>query len=34
MAIIWLKARIRKLRKIRRGFEIGIWPLCLAEEVD
>jgi hypothetical protein len=34
MGIIWLKAGIWKLRGIRRGFERGRCPLCLAEEVD
>jgi hypothetical protein len=34
MRIILLKAGIRKLRGIRRGFERGRCPLCLGEEVD
>jgi hypothetical protein len=29
--IIWLKARIWKLRWIRRGFKRGRCPLCLGE---
>jgi hypothetical protein len=30
--VIWWKAEIWKLRGIRRGFEMGRWPLCLGEE--
>jgi hypothetical protein len=32
MEIAWLKADIRKLRGISRGFERGRCPLCLGEE--
>jgi hypothetical protein len=32
MGIIWRKAGIWKLRRIRRSFERGRCPLCLAEE--
>jgi hypothetical protein len=31
MGIIWWKARIWKLKEIRRGFERGGYPLCLGE---
>jgi hypothetical protein len=32
MGVIWLKTGIWKLRRMRRGFERGMCPLCLAKE--